>query len=102
METDVSDQRELMTTTIGDNVQRVREQIAEAATRAGRKPNDVTLVAVTKTFPLEVVLQGYTAGLRNFGENRVQEAEDKIREALVQAPQARWHLIGQLQRNKVK
>lgn len=87
---------------IADNVQRVREQMSEAAIRSGRRPTDVTLVAVTKTFPIEVVLQGYAAGLRHFGENRVQEAEDKIREALVQAPQARWHLIGHLQRNKAK
>ena len=60
------------------NLQRVREQIAEAAARAGRKPDDVTLVAVSKTFPPEAVLDGYAAGLRHFGENRVQEAADKI------------------------
>jgi pyridoxal phosphate enzyme (YggS family) len=88
--------------TIAENLTRVREQIAEAATRAGRPPSEVTLVAVTKTFPVETVLAGYAAGLCDFGENRVQEAEGKIRAAQMQAPQARWHLIGHLQRNKVK
>jgi PLP dependent protein len=84
------------------NLQRVREQIAQASARAGRKPDDVTLVAVSKTFPPEAVLDGYAAGLRHFGENRVQEAADKISAVLAQAPQAHWHLIGHLQRNKVK
>jgi len=85
-----------------DNLQRVRQQIAEAAVRAGRKPDDVTLVAVSKTFPPEAVLDGYAAGMRHFGENRVQEAADKIRAVQAKAPQASWHLIGHLQRNKVK
>ena len=84
------------------NLQRVRGQIAEAAARAGRKPDDVTLVAVSKTFPPEAVLDGYAAGLRHFGENRVQEAADKIPAVQAQTPQAHWHLIGHLQRNKVK
>jgi len=81
------------------NLQRVREQIAEAAARAGRKPGDVTLVAVSKTVPPAAVLDGYAAGLRHFGENRVQEAADKIPAVLAQV---HWHLIGHLQRNKVK
>ena len=84
------------------NLQRVREQIAEASARARRKPDDVTLVAVSKTFPTAAVLDGYAAGLRHFGENRVQEAADKIPVVLAQTPQAHWHLIGHLQRNKVK
>ncbi len=70
--------------------------------RAGRGPGEVTLVAVTKTFPVEVVLEGYAAGLRDFGENRVQEAEAKIGAASARTPEARWHLIGHLQSNKVK
>jgi len=84
------------------NIQLVREQIAAAATRAGRQPSEVTLVAVTKTFPVAVVLAGYAAGLRDFGENRVQEGEAKIDAASAHTPEARWHLIGHLQTNKVK
>ncbi len=91
-----------MTLNIADNVQRVCEQIAEAARRSGRQASDVTLVAVTKAFPIETVLAGYAAGLRHFGENRVQEAAEKIPAVLAQTPQAHWHLIGHLQRNKVK
>lgn len=90
------------TISVAENLQRVRERIAEAASRAGRKPSDITLVGVTKTFPTETVLEGYAAGLRHFGENRVQEAAEKIPVVLAQAPQAHWHLIGHLQRNKVK
>src|SRR5712692_234526 len=86
-----------ITTSVAENLQRVREQIAEAATRAGRRPSDVTLVAVTKTFPIETVLAAYAAGQRHFGENRVQEAADKIPSVLARAPQAHWHLIGHLQ-----
>jgi pyridoxal phosphate enzyme (YggS family) len=88
--------------TIAENAQRVRERIAEAAARAGRKATDITLVAVTKTHPAQTVLEGYAAGLRHFGENRVQEAAEKIPPVLSQAPQAHWHLIGHLQRNKVR
>jgi PLP dependent protein len=88
--------------TIAENVQRVRAQVADAAARAGRKPDEVTLVAVTKTFPVDVVLAGYAAGLRDFGENRVQEGEEKIAAASAQTREARWHLIGHLQSNKVK
>ena len=88
--------------TISENIQRVRAQIADAAARAGRKPSDVTLVAVTKTLPVESALAAYMAGQRHFGENRVQEAADKIPSASSLAPQAHWHLIGHLQRNKVK
>ncbi|MBI1800133.1 MAG: YggS family pyridoxal phosphate-dependent enzyme [Chloroflexi bacterium] len=87
---------------IADNVRRVREQISEAASRSGRKASDITLVAVTKSFPPEVMLEGYAAGLRHFGENRVQEAENQIRSTQASTPQAHWHLIGHLQRNKAK
>jgi len=84
------------------NLQRVQERIAAAAARAGRKPGDVTLVAVSKTFPPEAVLDAYAAGQRHFGENRVQEAADKVPAIRPQAPDAQFHLIGHLQRNKVK
>src|SRR5207248_5516732 len=87
---------------LAGNLQRVQARIAAAAERAGRKAGDVTLVAVSKTFPAEAVLDGYAVGLRHFGENRVQEAGDKIPAVQPQAPEAQWHLIGHLQRNKVK
>jgi PLP dependent protein len=76
----------------------VRARIASAARDAGREPDDVRLVAVTKTHPVEVVRAALAAGLTDLGENRVQELRAK-RDA---APEARWHLIGRLQRNKVR
>ena len=88
---------------IAARVAAVRERIARAAERAGRRPEQVTLVAVSKTFPAEAVRAAAAAGVRDFGENRVQEAEPKI-EALADLREAglRWHLIGHLQSNKGK
>jgi pyridoxal phosphate enzyme (YggS family) len=84
---------------ISANVSRVEERIAYALQRSGRTRASVTLVAVSKTQPAHVVDAGVQAGLRDFGENRVQEAEEKI--ALVHlATDVRWHLIGSLQKNK--
>ena len=83
---------------ISDNIQRVREKIAEAALRAGRRPEEITLVAVTKKKPASAVLEALAAGLTDVGENYVQEAAEK-RE---QAPDGRWHLLGHLQSNKAK
>ena len=85
---------------LAENLAVARERIAAAARRAGRDPGDVTLISVTKGQPLERVRLAYEAGLRVFGENRVQEAESKI--AAWQAPGATWRLIGHLQGNKVK
>ncbi|HTO53437.1 MAG TPA: YggS family pyridoxal phosphate-dependent enzyme [Myxococcota bacterium] len=81
----------------------LRGRIAESARGAGRDPADVALVAVTKTVALERVREAIALGLRRFGENRVQEAESKI-EALAQTSRdpLEWHLIGSLQRNKVR
>lgn len=81
-----------------ENLQSVQKRIAEAAARSGRKPVEITLVAVTKTFPLEAIRQAYEGGLRDFGENRVQDALGKISEL---PADVRWHLIGQLQTNKI-
>ena len=89
---------------IADRAAAVRERIAEAAHRAGRDPAGVTLVAVTKTFPLETVRAAVEAGLTDLGENRVQELVEKA-EALPGAAEGggvRWHLIGSLQRNKAR
>lgn len=83
---------------IGTNVAGVRARIADAAERAGRRPDEVLLVAVTKTVDVVRIREAVGCGLRVFGENRVQEARDKV--PLV--PGVAWHLIGSLQRNKVK
>jgi len=86
---------------IADRVAAVRERIARAAERASRPPDDITLVAVSKTFPAEAVRAAFAAGVRHFGENRVQEASAKI-DALadLRSRGLKWHLIGHLQSNK--
>ncbi|RRR74514.1 MAG: YggS family pyridoxal phosphate-dependent enzyme [Candidatus Viridilinea halotolerans] len=84
------------------NLCALREQMAAAALQAGRDPADVTLVAVTKTHPPEVVAAAVAAGMRDLGENRVQEALGKIAALAHLAPPPAWHLIGHLQRNKAK
>lgn len=84
---------------LADRLTRVRERIARACARAGRDPKSVLLVAITKGFPAEAVRAAVSLGLTDFGENRVQEAEDKIPEI---APRPRWHLVGHLQTNKAK
>lgn len=83
---------------IAANLERVRERMADAARRADRNPEEITLVAVTKAIEPAMVKQAIALGLRDFGENRVQEAEWKI----PLLPEATWHMIGHLQRNKVK
>ena len=83
-----------------DNIARVRERMAAVCARCGRRPEEVRLIAVSKTVPAERIRQAYDAGLRDFGENRVQEAKEK-RPALADLDIA-WHLIGHLQTNKVK
>jgi pyridoxal phosphate enzyme (YggS family) len=76
----------------------IQKRIEDAAARSGRAPSAVTLLAVTKTFSVETIRGAYDLGLREFGENRVQEALEKI----PQLPSdIRWHLIGQLQTNKI-
>ncbi|MBS3942774.1 MAG: YggS family pyridoxal phosphate-dependent enzyme [Dethiobacter sp.] len=80
------------------NLQRVRKEIAAAARRSGRDPGDVRLVAVTKTVGVESVRQAAALGLKDFGENRLQEAREKV----AAFPELCWHFIGRLQSNKVK
>ena len=84
-----------------ERIERVREQIAEAAARAGREPSSATLIGASKTRSPEEIAEAISAGLDHVGENRVQEAAGKIsrvRELLGRDPT--WHLIGTLQRNK--
>jgi PLP dependent protein len=83
---------------IRDNLLRVRERIATAARKAGRRSEEITLIGVSKTQPADAIRAAYEAGLRHFGENRVQEWEGK--RAALGDLQARWHLVGHLQSNK--
>lgn len=84
-----------------DNVALVRQRIAQACARVGRKPESVTLMAVSKMVELERIRQAYVAGIRTYGENRVQELNEKF-SALTDLKDAEWNLIGHLQSNKAK
>jgi pyridoxal phosphate enzyme (YggS family) len=84
---------------IPDNVAEVRGRIAKAARRAGRRPEEISLMAVSKTCAAERIREAYDAGLRIFGENRVQEFAGKV-DALRELRDMQWHLIGHLQSNK--
>jgi pyridoxal phosphate enzyme (YggS family) len=86
--------------TLAERLDAVRAQVAAACQRAGRDPGDVTIVGVSKTMPAERVQEAYDAGLRQLGENRIQEAVPKIQALAL--PDASWHLIGHLQTNKAK
>jgi pyridoxal phosphate enzyme (YggS family) len=85
---------------IAENLAEVRGRMADAARRAGRAPSEITLIAVSKTFPVERVREAHAAGQVDFGENKVQEGLQKQAEA-ADIP-LRWHLIGHLQSNKAK
>ena len=84
---------------VTDNLKKVIERMENAAKRAGRNPEDITLIAVSKTKPVELIKQVYDAGIREFGENKVQEID---RKSEVLPKDIKWHMIGHLQRNKVK
>ena len=86
---------------VAQNVQRVRKSVAAACERAGRDPQQVTLIGVTKGVTPEMVRVAWNAGVRHFGENRIQEAQPKIA-ALADLTAAVWHLIGHVQTNKAK
>jgi pyridoxal phosphate enzyme, YggS family len=83
---------------IQKNVAEVRERIADAARKAGRRAEEITLIAVSKTHPAAAIREAFAAGIRDFGENRVQEWEGK-RGGVEDLP-GQWHLIGHLQSNK--
>ena len=84
---------------IAENINALQETISRATKRTGRSPSDVVLMAVTKTHPPERIREAYHAGLRLFGENRVQEFAGKA-PALADLRDAEWHMIGHLQTNK--
>ncbi|MFL5804197.1 MAG: YggS family pyridoxal phosphate enzyme [Roseiflexaceae bacterium] len=88
--------------TIAARLAAVHERLAAAARHAARPPEEITLVGVTKTQPPQAVSEALAAGLRDFGENRVQEAEEKITALAAERARITWHLIGHLQRNKAK
>jgi uncharacterized pyridoxal phosphate-containing UPF0001 family protein len=81
-----------------ENLARVRDRIALAASRAGRRAEEITLIAVSKTHSARKILELYEAGVRHFGENRVQERESKL--AHLAGLDATWHMIGHVQKNK--
>lgn len=84
---------------VKENLETVERRVAEACARAGRSRDEVTLIAVSKTKPIEMLSEAYEAGARDFGENKPQELRDKY----PQLPEdIRWHMIGHLQRNKIK
>ena len=82
-----------------DNLIEVEEHIKKACEKSGRNPEDVCLVAVSKTKPEEMLMEVYDCGIRQFGENYVQEMVDKVDDL---PKDITWHMIGHLQRNKVK
>lgn len=84
---------------ISANIKEVSRQIEEACQRSGRDPSAVKLIAVSKTKPKDLLMQAYECGIRDFGENYVQELCDKMD---TMPDDIRWHMIGHLQRNKVK
>lgn len=91
--------------TIHENVQRVQETIAAACDRANRDPSEVTLVAVSKRKPVDDVLAALAAGVRHFGENRLEEAEAKlpaVTSRLNTLPSPTWHMVGHIQSRKAK
>ena len=87
-----------------ENLEQVRKRIARAALKSGRNADDITLVAVSKTHPADVLSEAIKAGANVFGENKVQEAEEKITELGVETgnENLKWHLIGNLQSNKAR
>ena len=88
-----------MSVSVEENLKHIKERMAAACARAGRDSREVTLIAVSKTKPVSMMMEAYGTGIRDFGENKVQELVDKAG----QLPEdIRWHMIGHLQRNKVK
>lgn len=82
-----------------DNLKDVQQQVAQAAANVGRNPTDITLIAVSKTKPIDMISEIYDCGIREFGENKVQEI---LAKSEVLPNDINWHMIGHLQRNKVK
>ena len=88
-------------TNIADNIHRFRDDLENECARLGKQSSEITIVAVSKTLPVEAIRVASECGLNNFGENRVQEAKEKLPLASI-TPAPIWHLIGHLQTNKTK
>ena len=88
--------------TIEQNVRNLQQRIARACEKAGRSPDEVTLVAVTKTVDAAAIEAAFNAGVRDFGESRIQEAKPKIEQLHKLKPGIVWHMVGHLQTNKAK
>jgi len=89
-------------TNITTQVEQIQQRIVNAAQRAGRNPQEITLVAVSKTYPIEAIRLAYQAGLRHFGENRMEEALQKMAAWVNEAEPLQWHFIGHLQRRQAE
>ena len=89
-------------TVFADRLENVKQRIAAACARVGRSPDEVTLLAVSKTFPFSRIEEAYAAGQVHFGENYIQDFIDKIELAKCRSLPLKWHFIGHLQSNKVK
>jgi len=92
----------VVATDIGTNIKMVEERIISACQRVGRLPGELTIIAVTKTVEPSAIATASKLGIRHFGENRIQEAERKIRQLSDLQPPPSWHMVGHLQTNKVK
>ena len=88
-----------MIMSVKDNLLEIQSRIAESAVKSGRRPEDILLLAVTKTVPADRIMEAYDLGLKTYGENRVQEYTAKVD---VLPKDVDWHIIGRLQRNKIK
>jgi PLP dependent protein len=87
---------------IEQNVRNLQQHITMACERAGRSPQDVKLIAVSKTMQASAIEEAFHAGIRDFGESRVQEAKTKVEQLQTLKPDITWHLVGHLQTNKAK
>ena len=92
----------VVTTDIGANIEEVKARINQACQRVGRSPDEVTIVAVTKMVAPSAIATASKLGIRHFGENRVQEAVEKIGQLSWLEPKPTWHMVGHLQTNKAK
>jgi hypothetical protein len=92
----------LKTSAVSRNLAAVRKRMAKAAEKAGRSPSEITLVGVTKTVDASAIQAAFAAGLRHFGESRIQEAREKLPQLAALQPAPTWHMVGHLQTNKAK